>query len=215
MVSFLRHLPAIIVAICLTVYWAAVVIKLVILASKIGKDPNAMPREPVGRLMRYLWYPAIILQIMHAWKISLGINWPFGRFPGIITLPDNLPAWWWVAAPLAAVGVAVCTRLTFICWRRMGTSWRIGIDPGETLELVCTGPYRHVRHPIYALRILLDCFAIVAIPTVFMAVVTGIDILLLQIEARREEHYMETKHGAVYSSYKKSVGRFVPRRPVV
>ncbi len=216
--TFCVHLPAIIVALCLTIYWAAVVIKLVILASKIGKDPNALPRERIGQLMRLIWYPAILLQVLHAWRIALGIHWPYAdnQVPPFIRLPFAAPPlWYWIAAPVAALVVVFCTRFTFICWHRMGRSWRIGIDPGETLELVSTGPYRYVRHPIYSLRILLDGCAIVAIPTPFLAVVTLFDIILLQIEARREERYMETKHGTVYSDYKKNVGRFVPRRLVV
>ena len=218
LLAFAVHLPALLVALCLSVYWTAVVIKLVILASKIGKDPNAMPRERVGQLMRLIWYPAIILQVLHAWRMALGIHWPYpaNQVPPFFRLPfDRPPMWWWIAAPLATMIVILCTRLTFVCWHKMGRSWRIGIDPGETLELVSTGPYRYVRHPIYALRILLDLCAIVVIPTPFMAVVTFIDIILLQIEARREERYMEAKHGAVYGDYKKNVGRFVPRRLVV
>jgi protein-S-isoprenylcysteine O-methyltransferase Ste14 len=43
-------------------------------------------------------------------------------------------------------------------------------------------------------------------------IITGaIDVLLLQVEARREEAYMISTHGDVYRAYKRSVGRFLPR----
>jgi protein-S-isoprenylcysteine O-methyltransferase Ste14 len=95
----------------------------------------------------------------------------------------------------------------------MGRSWRIGIDPAEKLELVSIGPYRWVRHPIYATRMGIDVCAWVMLPTVLMGVTAGIDILLMQIEARREETYMLATHGAGYENYMARVGRFLPRPP--
>jgi protein-S-isoprenylcysteine O-methyltransferase Ste14 len=97
----------------------------------------------------------------------------------------------------------------------MGRSWRIGIDPNEKLELVSTGPYRFVRHPIYALRMVINVCACVMAPSLLVLLSAGVDFLLLQIEARREERYMESKHGTEYQRYKNSVGRFVPRAFVV
>jgi protein-S-isoprenylcysteine O-methyltransferase Ste14 len=213
-----ERIPAFIAAVCIAIYWAAVVVKLIKLGRKIGKSPNALPREHVGRLMRLAWYPAILLQLAHAWWIALGGRWPYAG--GLLLdlpfgQPPLPPAWWLALAYGAVLVIVLCTALTFICWRKMGRSWRIGIDPSERLDLVSTGPYRYVRHPIYALRMVLDGGVILAIPTPFMAVVTLIDILLLQIEARREESYMESKHGAIYAQYKKNVGRFVPCRRVV
>ena len=58
------------------------------------------------------------------------------------------------------------------------------------------------------------CVFIMA-PTVLVLIAAGIDVILLQIEARREERYMEGKHGVEYARYKNSVGRFVPRSFVV
>jgi protein-S-isoprenylcysteine O-methyltransferase Ste14 len=52
-------------------------------------------------------------------------------------------------------------------------------------------------------------------PTLWVLLPAALDIVLLQIEARREERYMEAQHGAEYAAYKKSVGRFVPRAFVV
>jgi protein-S-isoprenylcysteine O-methyltransferase Ste14 len=223
----IERLPATAVALCLTIYWCSVIVLGVRLRRKIGKGPNSIPPDPVGLFMRAFWVPAILLQILHAWRISIHMIWPYtkGKLPmyviprweyltqqtGVQTAP---PEWWLPAALVSGAVVIVCLSLTFICWRKMGKSWRIGIDRGETLEFISSGPYNVVRHPIYALRILLDLCAIVAVPTVFMAVVTGVDILMLAIEARREERYMESTHGEAYAAYKKRVGRFVPRTVV-
>ncbi len=209
------HLFAFLAAMCLTIYWAAVIFKLIRLARKIGKDPNAVPREPVGQVMRILWYPCIFVLITALWVQvwglygSLGMGWltgPLwwerGSFP---------PLWWWPAALVSGVLLVICTAFTFVCWRKMGRSWRIGIDPGETLELVSTGPYKKVRHPIYALRMVINICAFILAPSMLVGMAAGIDFLLLQIEARREETYMVSTHGDVYRKYQKSVGRFIPR----
>jgi protein-S-isoprenylcysteine O-methyltransferase Ste14 len=223
----IERLPAALVALSLTIYWCSVIVLGIRLRRKIGKGPNSIPPDPVGLFMRVFWVPAILLQILHAWRISIHMQWPYakGHLPMWVTtqwdfasqsngLAPTPPAWWLPVAFVASAIVITCLSLTFICWRKMGKSWRIGIDRGETLEFISSGPYNIVRHPIYALRILLDLCAIIAVPTVFMAIVTGVDVLMLAIEARREERYMESTHGQAYAAYKKRVGRFVPRTVV-
>jgi protein-S-isoprenylcysteine O-methyltransferase Ste14 len=218
--EFVR-IPAIVVAACLTIYWGTVVAKGAKRRLREGKGINTLPRDPVSLIMRIFWMAAIALQILHAWRIAANFHWGFASIrPFIVPLWTDLsdpafqwtpPAWWIGLAFVMAGVVVVCLGLTFVCWRKMGRGWRIGIDQGEKLEIISSGPYRMVRHPIYALRILLDLCAIMAIPTPFMAIVTGMDILLLVIEASREEGYMEKKHGQAYRDYKRQVGRFVPR----
>jgi protein-S-isoprenylcysteine O-methyltransferase Ste14 len=213
----IERLPALTAAACLTVYWTWVLVKLVRLARHIGKDPNAMPRERVGQLMRILWYPCILALLVALWVMAAR-HAPVGSAkPADLLLGPLWPLagwWWWVAIPASFLCV-LGTVITFICWRKMGRSWRIGIDPNEKLDLVSTGPYRYVRHPIYAIRMGINLCAIIMAPSLLVLITAAVDFLLLQVEARREEQYMESKHGTVYANYKKSVGRFVPRSFVV
>jgi protein-S-isoprenylcysteine O-methyltransferase Ste14 len=207
----LVKLPALIAALCLTIYWAWVLVKLVQLGRKLGKDPNAMPRERVGQAMRLLWYPCIFVLLSALWMSLAGVPRWLGPAAPLFTRlwPPNLA--WQIAAIAATLLCIVCTIISFICWRKMGRSWRIGIDPGEKLDIVSTGPYRFVRHPIYALRMLINICACIMVPTPLVIITAAIDFVLLQVEARREERYMESKHGDHYARYKNSVGRFVPR----
>lgn len=209
-----ERIPALIAAVCLSVYWFWVVVKLVRLGRKLRKDPNAMPREPVGIFMRLIWYPCVMVLLAALWAVAFC---PPERFTGkggwqamLAWMWEPSPGWW-AAATVATAICVVFTAFTFICWRKMGRSWRIGIDPGEKLEIVSTGPYRYVRHPIYALRMMINLCAVVMAPVPLVLAAAGIDVILLQIEARREERYMESKHGTEYSKYKNSVGRFIPR----
>ncbi len=211
----LIRFTALVAALCLTIYWAWVIVKLFLLGRKLGKDPNAMPRERIGQAMRILWYPCIFLLLTALWmSLAKTPHW-LGPLAPLFTrlLPANLP--WTIAALVATVVCILCTIITFICWRKMGRSWRIGIDPGEKLDLVSTGPYRLVRHPIYSLRMVVNICVCIMVPTPLVLITAGIDFFLLQIEARREERYMESKHGEHYARYKSTVGRFVPRAFVV
>ena len=191
---------------------------LVRLSRKIGKDPNAMPRERVGQLMRVVWYPCILVLILGLW-LTASMSWrgfDAGDFKGFMHGWLWRPAAWWWFAAAGASGICVAfTVMTFVCWRRMGKSWRIGIDPGETLVMVVSGPYQYVRHPIYALRMAINVCAFVMAPTMVVLIPAAVDFLLLQIEARREEKYMEATHGEAYREYKRRVGRFLPRMGAV
>ncbi|HVT81191.1 MAG TPA: isoprenylcysteine carboxylmethyltransferase family protein [Phycisphaerae bacterium] len=213
---------AAIIACCLSIYWFWVFVKLIKVGRQIGKDPNAMPRERVGQLMRVLWYPCIAVLLAALW-IAAAIpdsrlaHWPEPARLLVTRLwtAGTLGHWSWAAMGPALLLAVACTVFTFVCWHRMGRSWRIGIDPGEKLAIVSTGPYRLVRHPIYALRMVINICACILVPTPLVIAAAAIDFILLQIEARREERYMESKHGAEYAKYKNSVGRFVPRVLIV
>ncbi|MCL2645558.1 MAG: isoprenylcysteine carboxylmethyltransferase family protein [Phycisphaerales bacterium] len=212
-----ERIPALIAAVCLTIYWATVIVKLIRLARKIRKDPNAIPRETVGKLMRVLWYPCILALLAGLWMAAAVEHghWQHQLLLRWLIPTAPTPLWWRIIVIPASVICTAFTIFTFVCWRKMGRSWRIGIDPKETLAMVVTGPYKYVRHPIYALRMAINACAVLMAPTLLVLLTAGIDFLLLQIEARREETYMASKHPEDYANYKKSVGRFVPRVFVV
>jgi protein-S-isoprenylcysteine O-methyltransferase Ste14 len=113
----------------------------------------------------------------------------------------------WIAAAIAAIAFAI----TWVCWIKMGTSWRMGIDPNERTVLVFNGPYAYVRHPIYGLSQVMMLAAFAAWPSPLMLVVAVLHLILMQWEVRREEKYLVQLHGPAYADYMKQVGRFVPR----
>jgi protein-S-isoprenylcysteine O-methyltransferase Ste14 len=98
-----------------------------------------------------------------------------------------------------------------MCWNRMGKSWRMGIDPAEKTSLIVTGAYAHVRHPIYALSSALMLATVAADPAPLLMLVAAAHLLLLQLEARREERHLARVHGQPYLDYCATVGRFFPR----
>ena len=195
-----ERLPPLISGCCLLVYWGTVVRKTLLSSRKERHGVNLIPRERAGRWIRVFWIPTIVAWCVEPWTV-LGKH--FHRFAYDLT---------WTA--VGFVGAAVCvgaTIATFSCWREMGRSWRIGIDPDERTQLIFSGPFRIVRHPIYTLSILLVLGTLATTPTRMMLVIVIVHIACLQSEARREEIYLLGKHGHIYADYMKHVGRFLPR----
>jgi protein-S-isoprenylcysteine O-methyltransferase Ste14 len=187
-------------------YWGRV-IKLVLKARRLtGKAANLVPPELLGKILRIVWYPTVVTWIVA--PLVVWLSWVVG-----VSLPGSLFAPMFVSLPVQLVGLAVsfvALYLTMICWRKMGKSWRMGIDPNEKTSLIVEGPYARVRHPIYALQVLLVIATFVAVP---VPVMLGVVILLtsfLTWESLREEHYLLKAHGEPYANYIRQVPRFVP-----
>ena len=186
----------------LLIYWGTVIVKSVYIARRTGKDPNVIPREKTGRRLRLIWTPTVVAWCALPWAAV------FARENASIWIRPILPA---PAAITGATIGAIALILTFFCWRQMGRSWRIGIDPNEKTELITSGPYRLVRHPIYALSIVLMLGTLLAVFTPPMLLIAVIHITMLQLEARREEQYLLSQHGEPYAAYCLKAGRFIPR----
>jgi protein-S-isoprenylcysteine O-methyltransferase Ste14 len=181
-------------------YWGTVVQKAFRFSRTEAHGVNFIPRERVGRWIRILWIPTIVAWCVQPWL-------EFGRR----LHPAAHEIGWTVAG---FTGAAVCvgaTIATFSCWREMGRSWRIGIDPDEKTQLVFSGAFGIVRHPIYALSILLVLGTLATTPTPAMLGIAVVHIACVKFEARREETYLLEKHGDAYADYMKHVGRFLPR----
>lgn len=194
-------LPAAVIFLIVGFYWYRVM-RLVIKQKRLtGRAGNFVPRETIGRILRVIWYPTVV-----AWIVVPGIVAGTRSVPGM-TLFYDLP----ILRYLAVVVAFVALWLTMICWREMGKSWRMGIDPDEKTELVVQGAFGYVRHPIYALQMLLAVVSFLAVPTLALAIVAGLLLVFLTWEAIREEQYLVRTHGDGYATYYGKVGRFVPR----
>jgi protein-S-isoprenylcysteine O-methyltransferase Ste14 len=200
-----RNWPCLIVGIILSIYWLRVTRMAWKMRRKTGRAANFIPAEPLGRVLRIIWQPVIL-----AW-----IGLPFAAAFKAPSHGPDVPLFQSPILQWAGVATALfCLLATRACWRRMGKSWRMGIDPNEKTALIFTGPYAYVRHPIYALSSLMMLATVIVLPTPLMFVVAAIHLLLLQWEARREERNLSRIHGQQYDQYCSRVGRFIPIPPI-
>src|SRR5688500_13649107 len=114
------HWPAPILGVLLSAYWARVVRLALKARRRTGKAANFVPPEPLGRGLRTLWYPVVVAWIVHPF-VSAVVDTP----PRIIRPLFDAPLVSWLAVAIAAAALGA----TLVCWKRMGKSWRMGIDP--------------------------------------------------------------------------------------
>lgn len=198
--------PALIVGIILLIYWVRVLIMVRKTKKEAGHHANFIPEEKLGRLIRVIWMPLVALWVLLPLIFGIGLLQNFFPLrPGFTYPGAHLIVW--IATAIAIVAFII----TWICWIKMGKSWRMGIDPNEKTQLVLSGPYGYVRHPIYGLSQLLVLMTMIILPSPAMIVVGVLHILLMQWEVRREDAYLVATHGEPYAKYKQNVGRFLPR----
>jgi len=185
-------------------YWGRVIKLVRKTRLATGKSAHLFPPELLGKIIRFVWYPTVVLWIVVPLFTGLGVlDSSLGRLftPVFTSLPVHA---------IATLVAGAALYFTMICWRRMGRDWRMGIDPNEQNNLIVTGPYAYVRHPIYALSQLLMLASVVTLPTPLMIVVGVIHIAFLNWESIREERHLTHVHGRAYTDYMRSTGRFLP-----
>lgn len=202
-------LPIVVIALSISWYWLRVAQMARRAKRRNGRAANFIPAERTGRWNRLLWVPAVCVWVAHPLYTAFQDE---PLLPLAPLWPDGLGVKW----SLAGV-VVLCVALTTVCWRRMGKSWRMGIDPGERTALVVSGPYAYVRHPIYALSVVMMSATMLAIGSPVMLVAGAVHLSFLVWEAKREEQYLASLHGETYVQYCSRTGRFFPslsrRRP--
>ena len=195
---------AVIIGVMIGIYWLKV-LQLVARTKKTeGRAANFFPPEKLGLILRLFWIPAVFLWIFVPMLTPFITGLPSFFGPVYFAGADVIG---WIAVAIAAIAFAI----TWVCWIRMGKSWRMGIDPNEKTELVYNGPYAYVRHPIYGLSQVLVLCTLAALPSPLMLIIAVIHMILMQWEVRREDKYLVALHGPAYADYMKKVGRFVPR----
>ncbi|HTB98677.1 MAG TPA: isoprenylcysteine carboxylmethyltransferase family protein [Terracidiphilus sp.] len=103
--------------------------------------------------------------------------------------------------------------LSFAVWARvhLGRNWSQAVMIKQDHELITTGPYRFVRHPIYT-GILTGFLGVaVAMLQVRGVVAFALISVALWSKLRLEEKWMESHFGATYAAYAQRVPALVPR----
>src|SRR5437773_1511896 len=128
-------------------------------------------------------------------------GWLGSRF-----VPANL-AVEWAGVLLTAAGVAVAF------WARwhLGANWSGVVTLKENHELIRTGPYRNIRHPIYTGILLALLGTAIAVGEVRAIIAVAIAYTSFYTKARREESFLSQEFGPKFAEHQRHTGMFLPR----
>jgi protein-S-isoprenylcysteine O-methyltransferase Ste14 len=203
----MNDLPVLITVVTIIAYWIGVGVMIVRVKRHSRGIVRLSPKQPLERLMGLVFVPIVSLWIAVPWlaQSAIGGVWALPEFARAM---PALAAARWVAALVAVI----CLIATARCWAHMGKDWRMAVAVGEKTNIITDGPFRRIRHPIYAFQILLMFCTLVVVPTVPMLVVAVAHIVWMNLKARNEERHLLTTQGDDYAGYMQRTGRFFPRQ---
>jgi protein-S-isoprenylcysteine O-methyltransferase Ste14 len=147
-----------------------------------------------------VWWRLAIIAIVIAMVHYNGIH-----AASYITAVDPIVALNVLGLLLAALGIALAI------WARLylGRNWGMPMSVKENPELVTTGPYAYIRHPIYA-GILLALLGSSLIVWWWSAIFIWSLIYFLVFAARGEEKLMRNTFPTTYPQYQARTKRLIP-----
>ncbi|MGI8991802.1 MAG: methyltransferase family protein [Bryobacteraceae bacterium] len=141
----------------------------------------------------------IILQ-----AISYGMVWTFeSRF-------WTRPLSFWLILPAFAFGLA-SVACAWVSVAALGKQWRVDAGLNADHELVQSGPYRFVRHPIYASMLGIFLMAGLVL-TSWLAFAAALLLFIAgaEIRVRIEDGLLLSRFNGAFEAWKKRVPAYVP-----
>lgn len=123
-----------------------------------------------------------------------------------------LPVWYLDTEWLRIFGVTsvlIAFVWIVIAQFQMRNSWRIGVDYNEKTELIESGLFKISRNPIFLGVIISYIGTFMIIPNTLSFCIMLITVIVLQLQVRLEEEYLEKSHGKDYLNYKIKVRRWI------
>ena len=161
---------------------------------------GAQRKEPIlPRLLKY-WLPLIIAILLIGPGDRYRGTWLGTRmYPG----SDAVAV---LGALLTMLGVA------FACWARyvLGRNWSSVVQVKEDHELIQSGPYRWVRHPIYTGLLLAFFGTGMAIGEWRGAICVVIVAVSFWFKLKLEERWMRDNFGVAYETYMQRTKALIP-----
>ncbi|HUY05534.1 MAG TPA: isoprenylcysteine carboxylmethyltransferase family protein [Candidatus Paceibacterota bacterium] len=187
--------------------WAAFIIVWMVAAFGIKRDIR-------GGGITGLWYRFFLLRLVGValvvfvvWRVVTGTA-HYSKATAVLAhnalfTPPAVVGW--IGAALAVLGVA------FAVWARfhLGTNWSPVPAVKENHELVTSGPYRYVRHPIYT-GVILAAFGAALTGTIFgMGIFLVVSVMFFLRISKEEEIMLELFPGA-YPAYQARTKKLIP-----
>ena len=181
----------------------AFVLKSVIVAKRIGKNPLVLPKgDSAFGLIGLYFKLTLIAMFVYVMAFAFFPTW-HDKFLPIISL-DNFT--------LKYIGLgllAIALIWTIVAQGNMKNSWRIGIDTETKTELVTTGLFKLSRNPIFFRMIISLVGLFLTTPNALTGIFLILGYVLIQIQIRLEEEFLTKEHGQDYINYRQKVRRLI------
>jgi protein-S-isoprenylcysteine O-methyltransferase Ste14 len=108
--------------------------------------------------------------------------------------------------------VIVCAVMAWQAVRHLGRQFRVHAGLYHDHELVRTGPYRIVRHPIYTslMGMLIATMLLLRTDVLWAMISLAWFVAGTEIRVRSEDALLESRFGQAFRDYRKSVPAYIP-----
>jgi protein-S-isoprenylcysteine O-methyltransferase Ste14 len=170
-------------------YWA-----ISALSSKVAKKSESV----LARFQRMV--PLVVAYSLLFYQVT-SVGWLGKRF-----VADT--------SAVAVIGVTLTTAgVAFAIWARwhLGANWSAIVSIREQHELIRTGPYRRVRHPIYTGMLLAMAGTALVLGELRGLLAFAITLFAFYWKARKEEAWLTREFGESFEAHAKQTGMFLPK----
>jgi protein-S-isoprenylcysteine O-methyltransferase Ste14 len=88
----------------------------------------------------------------------------------------------------------------------MKQSWRIGIDEEHRTTLITNGIFAYSRNPIFG-GMLVGIGGLFLLPNAVTLCLLGVSYVVIQLQVRLEEEFLQRQHGPAYQAYQNKTRR--------
>jgi protein-S-isoprenylcysteine O-methyltransferase Ste14 len=174
-----------------------IVIGIIWLATSFTTKP-AVRKQPVAASLAYKVTVFLAGFLLFDSGFSVGVLGVSFRPPSVIL--DS-----------AGFAITVCGA-AFAVWARffLGTNWSSAVSVKQNHQLIQSGPYAIVRHPIYAGFSLGALGTAIAVGEIRGLLAVVLSVLTWRMKWGVEEAFMKEQFGAQYVEYKRRVNALIP-----
>ena len=146
-----------------------------------------------------------LIAAMCLWTSSLLVYpWGFTWFEFSLPLSEWV-RWGGVGCMVASLPLSIWV------YRTLGVYFSTKINLLENHALIVSGPYRIVRHPMYATFTLCALGTTLTSANLIVAATSSIPVALMYVRTKKEEVLLADRFGDAYHTYRQQTGALLPR----
>jgi protein-S-isoprenylcysteine O-methyltransferase Ste14 len=168
-----------------------------------GLNPLVLPKDDTAFGLVGFYFKGVCV-FLFIYLIAVAC-WPALHQPLAFVKPGWYQPLQWIGLVFLVGGLVI----TLVAQAQMSHSWRIGIDHNAKTELVTQGLFAHCRNPIFLSMLLALAGLLCLLPNGWSLLVFVVAYVLIQVQIRMEEAYLEGVHGSDYLAYKQRVRRLL------